>query len=499
MATRAEKHMSCPPRMSDIVAQQAAVNSGQQKNNGLYKTELCHSFEETNYCKYGDKCKFAHGRHELRRVSRHPKYKTDLCKTFHTVGTCPYGTRCHFIHNLDELPAQTEASDSEAPSVNSTIDMLKGNRQTAGSGASSDAEASRSRELSPPPNLSSTVDELEANRLSFIENGITGLNIGEESQYRAPVDPNGRENQRYSVGSWNQPQIPYGQENYLAYVAASQQAGSGPGADGMGMMKGNGLMQNAHNGANNRFSVPIFAEAAFGGTQRYQPDQQSMGSMGSRGFHSPSNDHEVASTVGSMGTGNSVLGLPPSVHMNNSQGNNPTTKVRSGSNLSSSSSSSYTTNVNNLPTAQLKDTPATIPEGVPMGSLPHEMSEPIAINGSSRNNRGMAGSRHSYGGSIGMTNTPASYSSVNSNQAVYYPSEGTISPRPPLPAHPTHSKHHSVPISYASVANSKSDAPTISQHAPEGDGGGHDGAGDSDDDSNSKKRLPIFAHLGTSF
>ena len=80
-----------------------AASGSNLKNNGLYKTELCHSFEETNSCKYGDKCKFAHGRGELRRVSRHPKYKTDLCKTFHTVGTCPYGTRCHFIHNLDEV------------------------------------------------------------------------------------------------------------------------------------------------------------------------------------------------------------------------------------------------------------------------------------------------------------------------------------------------------------------------------------------------------------
>ncbi|EDO32063.1 predicted protein, partial [Nematostella vectensis] len=67
-----------------------------------YKTELCRPFEESGTCKYGDKCQFAHGYHELRQLARHPKYKTELCRTFHTIGFCPYGPRCHFIHNADE-------------------------------------------------------------------------------------------------------------------------------------------------------------------------------------------------------------------------------------------------------------------------------------------------------------------------------------------------------------------------------------------------------------
>lgn len=65
---------------------------------------LCYRpFEEFNVCKYGDKCQFAHGFGELRRMTRHPKYKTELCRTFHTLGLCPYGHRCHFIHNSDEV------------------------------------------------------------------------------------------------------------------------------------------------------------------------------------------------------------------------------------------------------------------------------------------------------------------------------------------------------------------------------------------------------------
>jgi len=78
-----------------------ASNSHRSGNSSRYKTELCRPFEESGSCKYGDKCQFAHGYHELRNLSRHPKYKTELCRTFHTVGFCPYGPRCHFLHEAE--------------------------------------------------------------------------------------------------------------------------------------------------------------------------------------------------------------------------------------------------------------------------------------------------------------------------------------------------------------------------------------------------------------
>uniref|UniRef100_UPI00398E6D0E mRNA decay activator protein ZFP36L2 n=1 Tax=Pristiophorus japonicus TaxID=55135 RepID=UPI00398E6D0E len=82
--------------------QQQKQPGGGQVNSTRYKTELCRPFEESGTCKYGDKCQFAHGMHELRSLTRHPKYKTELCRTFHTIGFCPYGPRCHFIHNAEE-------------------------------------------------------------------------------------------------------------------------------------------------------------------------------------------------------------------------------------------------------------------------------------------------------------------------------------------------------------------------------------------------------------
>lgn len=91
---------------------------GSQINSTRYKTELCRPFEENGACKYGEKCQFAHGYHELRSLSRHPKYKTEPCRTFHTIGFCPYGPRCHFIHNADERrPAPANANSVQGEST----------------------------------------------------------------------------------------------------------------------------------------------------------------------------------------------------------------------------------------------------------------------------------------------------------------------------------------------------------------------------------------------
>jgi len=38
--------------------------------NGKHKTALCRQFTSTGECKFGDRCNFAHGQHELRRPQR---------------------------------------------------------------------------------------------------------------------------------------------------------------------------------------------------------------------------------------------------------------------------------------------------------------------------------------------------------------------------------------------------------------------------------------------
>jgi len=100
----------------------------QQQPSSRYKTELCRPYQEHGSCKYGEKCQFAHGQHELRNVNRHPKYKTDLCRTYHSVGFCPYGPRCHFIHALDELrSAPVSPQEKKSPGTVKQLPMFGGN------------------------------------------------------------------------------------------------------------------------------------------------------------------------------------------------------------------------------------------------------------------------------------------------------------------------------------------------------------------------------------
>ncbi|ORZ01451.1 hypothetical protein BCR43DRAFT_423842, partial [Syncephalastrum racemosum] len=64
----------------------------------LYKTEYCRNWTELGQCRYGRKCRYAHGLGELRQVTRPTRYKTQICRAYHVEGTCPYGVRCTFIH-----------------------------------------------------------------------------------------------------------------------------------------------------------------------------------------------------------------------------------------------------------------------------------------------------------------------------------------------------------------------------------------------------------------
>lgn len=96
--TEGGKRKKKPSKLNPIVPSEDDTAEEDSTKQNLYKTELCRSFTETGTCRYGHKCQFAHGQHELRPVVRHPKYKTETCKKFATTGHCPYGTRCRFIH-----------------------------------------------------------------------------------------------------------------------------------------------------------------------------------------------------------------------------------------------------------------------------------------------------------------------------------------------------------------------------------------------------------------
>ena len=67
--------MANPEPVSSPTSTHGQGPSANNRKLGLYKTELCRSWEEKGSCRYATKCQFAHGEEELRKVARHPKVR----------------------------------------------------------------------------------------------------------------------------------------------------------------------------------------------------------------------------------------------------------------------------------------------------------------------------------------------------------------------------------------------------------------------------------------
>ena len=65
--------------------------------NYLKKTSLCRNWQNGN-CRFGSRCQFAHGMHDLRAPFLHPNYKTEPCYNYQKTGKCRYGDKCRYKH-----------------------------------------------------------------------------------------------------------------------------------------------------------------------------------------------------------------------------------------------------------------------------------------------------------------------------------------------------------------------------------------------------------------
>lgn len=167
----------------------SSSQTGPSANNrklGLYKTELCRSWEEKGTCRYGTKCQFAHGEDELRTVSRHPKYKTEICKTFWVSGSCPYGKRCCFIHtelssvttpgtagtseNTPPPQADVRERSNSDPDTASSVSLLARISQRSQEPSGTPVDSSATFQFTRPPTGSLRVDTTALDGASMKQN-----------------------------------------------------------------------------------------------------------------------------------------------------------------------------------------------------------------------------------------------------------------------------------------------------------------------------------------
>ena len=108
--------------------------------NPRWKCNLCKAWCETNRCKNGDDCSYAHGEKELR--SEKPgapdvrRFKTELCKKLFSQGFCPQGSICTFAHSENDLQqnrnlAMVNNSSASGSSKSSPTSLMLNNSNMA--------------------------------------------------------------------------------------------------------------------------------------------------------------------------------------------------------------------------------------------------------------------------------------------------------------------------------------------------------------------------------
>ena len=88
---------------SSTGSQNGGGPSANNRKLGLYKTELCRSWEEKGSCRYGAKCQFAHGEEELRTVSRHPKVIFPSHECLQTLTNYSCSTKPKFVGCVESM------------------------------------------------------------------------------------------------------------------------------------------------------------------------------------------------------------------------------------------------------------------------------------------------------------------------------------------------------------------------------------------------------------
>ncbi|XP_008811573.1 zinc finger CCCH domain-containing protein 9-like [Phoenix dactylifera] len=128
--------------------------------NSLYKTEICRSWDELGFCRYGSKCQYAHGKEELRGTrSTRPKSEVggQSGKSVPIAGSYAYRNRFRYHPSAFSSSASATTRAIAAPAAKATI-----MRAEVGSTAVAAPTVSPRRSLSEPSFIWPPTQEEEA-------------------------------------------------------------------------------------------------------------------------------------------------------------------------------------------------------------------------------------------------------------------------------------------------------------------------------------------------
>ncbi|KAL0911941.1 hypothetical protein M5K25_017879 [Dendrobium thyrsiflorum] len=83
----------------------SSVNNQSVNANFFFKTEICRSWEECGFCRFGSRCQFAHGKEELRDSPRPSNLKPESGKHGPAVASSVYGDKYARSETFDSTSA----------------------------------------------------------------------------------------------------------------------------------------------------------------------------------------------------------------------------------------------------------------------------------------------------------------------------------------------------------------------------------------------------------
>ncbi|XP_055809283.1 uncharacterized protein LOC129877778 [Solanum dulcamara] len=124
------------PSTSDSGGRLSSSTSG--KDNSFHKSETCRWWEDSGSCRFGSKCRFVHGKEDLRPTAFANRNSSEalLCRSY-SSGSSSYGPRGRSVHHqVHSTAPPTEAAEMSTPTTTTTLKVFTKDKEPSSSDSS---------------------------------------------------------------------------------------------------------------------------------------------------------------------------------------------------------------------------------------------------------------------------------------------------------------------------------------------------------------------------